>query len=117
MTVRSIQNYSKTPEGALRTSIRHHRQILNATLEELSKGLLNEKVSCSHIYCGLCFYHDRYRDNCQTCLLSDINVLCCWEWWTLAPVLEIFRDNPTKTNHTKVKRAERKLIKRMESLL
>ena len=117
MTVKSIQKYSKTPEAALRTSIQHHRQILNASLEELRKGLLNGKVSVSHIYCGLCFHNQRYGANCSSCCLHSDGVLCCWEWWNLATVIEIFSDNPTKTNHTKVKRAERKLIKKIESLL
>ena len=114
MTVKSIQKYSKTPKGALKTSIRHHRQILNATLEELSKGILSGKVSVWSRHCGLCFY---YKKNWkQTCPLRH-TFCCCDQWATLSARIAIFKANPTKTYHIKVQRAERKLIKRMESLL
>ena len=71
---------TESPEAALACSIKHHRQIKNATAKELREGFTKELVSYGDDHCSLCH---RYRteegwSDCGKCPLGPSK--CCLEY-------------------------------------
>jgi len=79
LTKEEIEARSKTLKGAIQVSIEHHRQLANATMDELIDGFNCNKATLDAKGCGLCQYYEcKCKSGCP--LFEEGNRICCKEY-------------------------------------
>lgn len=105
---------------AIRASLRHHRQIAKATKKELKEGVISRKFGLNTDYCALCQRYFARRDNGHSChekcplREGPQKRDCCAEWRKVSEYWIDIYYQWDDGDIRKFRRAEKKLVTRLE---
>ena len=115
MTREEVERAAKeSPRAAIECSIRHHQQLVSATVGEIRNAIREGKVSLYGDFCALC---KRYGNNCIGCPIDDGSSTgcikrCCSEWRAASGFFP-----PAEYSISTFRAAESKLLARLYKAL
>ena len=126
LTKEEVKREAKNPYTALQCSIRHHYQLIEASLPELMLATKQGKTGLSSDYCALCQHHEEHPNfQCplNTCINRPCDFTCNPVWVECVQLLDVLKylykifPNVQETSvvHRLFIRAEQRLIKLMEN--